>query len=227
MTAIMRVQDLSYSYPKSNHAILQNISFALIEGEVGCILGTNGCGKSTLLKLLACELSGYEGHIIYPRSLTVAYISQDIHHTLFAELTLEENLRLLNIYFPSIEEKKRYLEDYHPKLFDHLSNILGTLSGGEKQAFALACSLYCSPRLLLLDEHTSALDPESEQRLMQLTYRKIKKQKITTLMCTHKIELVKAYANHILGLNKGRLVLDISHSVPQDLSKQQLEKIYF
>lgn len=225
MTDILHINNLSHRYPQSDHPTLQNLSFALKEGEITCLLGTNGCGKSTLLKILAGELLTYTGQI-QQNNLKIAYISQDLNQILFSQLTLEENLILLHISFPSLKAKKAYFDDYHPKLFKHLNNLLSTLSGGEKQAFALAVTLYSCPDILLLDEHTSALDPESEKRLMDITYRKITAHKITTLMCTHKVDLVQRYAQRIIGLNKGKIVVDIA-PVRQTLSQESLQKIYF
>ena len=99
------------------------------------------------------------------------------------------------------------------------------LSGGEKQALALSIHLYAKPDVLLLDEHTSALDPEAEKVLMELTYQKIIQQRITTLMCTHKVSLANKYSHRIIGLNKGKLVLEVMNTRKGLLTKE-LSMIY-
>lgn len=225
MQTIISVKDITYTYPQGTKPVLNGVSLTIDSGQIISLLGANGCGKSTLLKLLIKELSPVSGTVYQKDDLKVAYISQNIHQSLFLELTVQENLVLMNIHFSNKNEAESYLTTFHRNLFFYFDQPVMMLSGGEKQALALAIKLYNKPDILLLDEHTSAMDPEAEKDLMTLTYQKITQQNITTLMSTHKISLANQYSTHVIGLNKGKIVIDLEN-VEQGLIKEHLDKIY-
>lgn len=225
MKTIINVQNVVYTYPHALKPVLEGVSFKIDAGQIISLLGANGCGKSTLLKLLTRELSPSSGTIYKNDNLKIAYISQNIHQSLFIDLTVEENLVLMGIQFSTKEEAEFYLKTFHRNLFLYFDQPVKMLSGGEKQALVLAIKLYEKPDILLLDEHTSAMDPEAEKDLMNLTYQKITEHKITTLMCTHKINIARKYSTGIIGLNKGRIIISLE-DMEKGLLKKYLDMIY-
>jgi ABC-type uncharacterized transport system ATPase component len=225
MQTIINVQNVSYNYSRGTKSVLDDISFTIETGQIISLLGANGCGKSTLIKLLMRELCPSSGIVQKKDDLKIAYISQNIHQSLFLELTVQENLILMNIPFSNKKEAEPYLKTFHRNLFLYFDQPVMMLSGGEKQALALAIKLYDKPDILLLDEHTSAMDPAAEKDLMTLTYQQITQQKITTLMSTHKINLARQYSTRIIGINKGRIIIDLENR-EKEIIKEHLDRIY-
>lgn len=221
---IITLSDVTFKYPKAAKSILDKLSFAIMPGEFVFLVGSNGCGKSTLFKIIMSQLKPTHGKIIKAKNLRIAYISQNIYQSLFMDLTVAENLTLMHIPLNPQEEIVKHLASYHPKLPSYFNQPVKLLSGGEKQALALAIKLFHTPDLLLLDEHTSALDPEAEKSLMELTNQKIQEQKITTLICTHKINHISNYGSRIIGLNKGKIVFDEQNS--KGLTEKCINIIY-
>lgn len=225
MQTIINVQDVVYIYPQASKPVLDGVSFKINSGQIISLLGANGCGKSTLLKLLTKDLFPSFGSIDKSDHLKIAYISQNIPQSLFMDLTVQENLILMGLRFSSKEAIESYLRTFHRKLFSYINQPVNMLSGGEKQALILAIKLYDKPDILLFDEHTSAMDPEAEKDLMNLTYQIIMEHKITTLMCTHKINIARKYSTRIIGINKGRIIIDLEN-MGQGLLKKHLDMIY-
>ena len=112
MQTIIDLQNIKFSYPQSSEPILKDISLNLQEGEIVSLLGANGCGKSTLFKLLIRDLEPSSGQIFMKKNIAIAYISQNIQQTLFLDLTVQENIILMNIYFSHEKKAKAYLETY-------------------------------------------------------------------------------------------------------------------
>ncbi|NRB11363.1 MAG: ABC transporter ATP-binding protein, partial [Rickettsiaceae bacterium] len=172
MNNIIEIFDLTFKYPKAEKSTLDNLSFSIASGEFVFLVGSNGCGKSTLFKLIMSLIKPTQGKIIKQKNIRIAYISQNIYQSLFMDLTVAENLTLAHIPLKSREKIAKYLASYHQKLPSYFNQPVKLLSGGEKQALAMAIKLYHIPDLLLLDEPTSALDPEAEKSLMELTNKK-------------------------------------------------------
>lgn len=225
MIPILNVQDIVYTYPQTAAPILNGLTLTVGRGEFISLLGANGCGKSTLFKILTKTLGPLSGRIQIQDGVKVAYIAQNMGDNLFMDLTLQENLQLMRLQFSSVDRMRAYLLPYHRRLPFYLHQPVKMLSGGEKQALILAATLYHKPDLLLLDEHTSALDPEAEKDLMALTAQHIRQSGITTLMCTHKLALAHTYSSRLVGLNKGKIIVDIPNE-HQELSEDYLQKIY-
>jgi len=225
MQTIINIQNIAYIYPHATHPVLDDVSFRIEVGQIISLLGANGCGKSTLLKLLIKELSPSLGAIHKKGDLKIAYISQNIHQSFFIELTVQENLILMGVHFSTKEETEVYLKTFHRNLYIYIDQPVKMLSGGEKQALVLAIKLYSKPDILLFDEHTSAMDPKAEEDLMTLTCQKVMEQRITALMCTHKINLAAKYSTRVIGLNKGKIMVDLA-DMTQGLQKKHLDMIY-
>ena len=160
--------------------VLTDINFTLKEGEVLGLVGENGAGKSTMQNAICGTWQPDEGSI-----------------------------ELDGVNVSSLPEYKRarYLG---LGLEDRLTTKVGTLSGGQRQALTLLMATLQKPKLLLLDEHTAALDPQTAQRVMDITDRLVRENHLTTLMITHNMRDAIHYGNRLLMLHNGRIVLDIS-----------------
>src|SRR5260221_14036375 len=120
MQTIINVQDVAYTYPLASKPVLDGVSFKIGAGEIVSLLGANGCGKSTLLKLITRDLTPCIGTIYKNDNLKIAYISQNIHQSLYLELTIQENLILMGVKFESKEMAESYLKTFHRNLYLYL-----------------------------------------------------------------------------------------------------------
>ena len=209
--------------------ILQNISLNIKEGEFVILLGSNGSGKSSLLNLIYRQYIATVGEINFQqKSITeyklsdfykqVKYLNQSSTDTLFNQLSIFENYRLIKK--PKIKHPRKFLQEYlsefNPNLPHKLDQVVNGLSGGEKQALALAFTTLNPLKLLLLDEHTSALDPKTVNSVMELTDKMLKKHKITCILTTHDLNIAQKYGDKIIVLKNGNL-----HKIINTKDKQQ------
>jgi putative ABC transport system ATP-binding protein len=225
-TALLEIQNLSLHFPGSDKQILENISYPIYPEDFVVILGSNGSGKSSLLKVIDKRYPLLTGEIILDEKKISAYsslkfsqmvktLTQNCNETLFGSLTVMENYLIVKqqheaaLFTLNKNDDKEYFAHYISKFNANLTAKLDTmvdlLSGGEKQALALGLMVIYPPRLLLLDEHTSALDPKSAEIIMQLTKEMIEKYKITCMMTTHDLVEAKNYGNRILALKNGKV----------------------
>lgn len=230
--SLVKIDNVTLKLSNVEKPILSDINYEVKKGDFVIILGSNGSGKSSLLKLLDRSfmptagalslndrsLSGYSAKEFSTRVIT---LTQNTHESLFSSLTILENYLLAKQRFESslfsIRSKKEidflqtYLQEFNPNLPNKLNQIVDKLSGGEKQALALALSVLHTPEILLLDEHTSALDPKSAQHLMALTQKIITKHHITCMLTTHDLDIALQYGNRILALQHGKIhqVIDL------------------
>lgn len=244
------VLDIQHATKKINNGldetkiILNDVSLQVNQGDFITILGGNGAGKSTLFNSVAGSLKLTEGQIsIMGQNITnwneekrATYISrvfQDPKMGTAPRMTVAENL-LLALH----RGKKRLLvprklgeqrEEFHRicslvgnGLENHLDSPTGNLSGGQRQALSLLMATITKPDLLLLDEHTAALDPKTSRQLMKLTDERIKEQGLTCLMITHRMEDALNYGNRLILLQKGRLTKDLSAKEKKNLTLQDL-----
>lgn len=230
--SILSLSNISFSIDETK--IIDGMNLHIKHGDVVMLIGSNGSGKSTLLKLISGALHPSAGeihfedqllpHSIRKRAQSIATINQDPNCTTFSELTVYENylIQKKGLY----AHAKEYLVNFHPQLPDRLHTPAGKLSGGERQALALALCLLRDPKLLLLDEHTSALDPESSCRLMAITAQAVTKHRVASLICTHNLSDALQYGNRLIALKKGKIILDAAHDEKKDLKKEDLLKLY-
>ncbi len=232
MRKILSVKKLSFAVANPNNLILDRLSFDLYEGDFLVLLGHNGSGKTTLFKILSSEYSLYKGEVELEgkqisNNSDIKMLSQNPQHSTFSELTLLENCLLATQHKRSYSEIRNHLSLFSSKLVDKIDLKVSYLSGGERQVLALAMILFSPPKLLLLDEHTSALDPKISEKLMQLTADVIQKGSITTIMITHNIDFAFRYGNCLLSLSAGAIKFKAEESKKKNLSKVDLMKACF
>jgi len=244
---ILSLQNILLRIPTRERPILDNVSLDLSSDDFIILLGSNGSGKSSLLKLINGHLLPSEGNVllhgesivkkpIYKRAQSIATLSQDLSISTFGHLTVLDNCKIAmhryNTFAFSLsksQEKAKvtaYLSSFHPHLQEKLNQRTSCLSGGERQALALAMALCHTPSILLLDEHTSALDPGMAEKILQLTQKKIMEKKIPTIMTTHRLEDALLYGNRIIALDQGRVVLDVSKEEKRALTYEKLRSLY-
>lgn len=220
----------------SNHTILYSLNLAIAKGEMMIVLGSNGSGKSSLLKIIDKRYTVNEGEILLQEQSIKNYstrelankivsLSQNSSESLFPRLTVEENYRLaiIRARIKPSQLPIEYLASYNPTLIKHKNNLVATLSGGEQQTLALALACLTKPKVLLLDEHTSALDPHTAEKLMRITVEKIKEHNITCLLTTHNLELAHRYGTRLIALQRGKIIRDFSAEEKRKLSIRDLK----
>lgn len=237
---LLHLSDVSLKFPGTEKPALKQINYSVSRGDFVIVLGSNGSGKSTLLKLLYRFHQANSGTIDFLGkaiselnsknfSQHVRVLTQNCSDSLFSSLTLYENYLLAKQNLENtkkLNERKfleQYLMDYNPNLSKKLDIVIDKLSGGEKQAFALALCLLQPPALLLLDEHTSALDPKTSQQIMQLTEKMISRHHITCLLTTHDLDIAMHYGNRILVLREGEIYKTFNRERDSILSKEMLK----
>lgn len=242
-TALLSIENVSLKLSGIEKPILSHINYQIHQGDFIIILGSNGSGKSSLLKLLDRRYQSTSGNILLHNkplaalsskefSHKIITLTQNTHDSLFSSLTVFENYLLVkqrhqSRFFSFRHKKDRdyfagYLQDFNPNLPHKLDQIVDKLSGGEKQALALALSVLYPPEILLLDEHTSALDPKSAHNLMAITQRVVKKHQITCLLTTHDLDIAMQFGNRILALRQGEIFQKIDLDKKIHLTQQDL-----
>ena len=203
---LLSAEHLSINF--GSRQLLEDVNFYLNEGDKVGVIGINGTGKSTFLKVLAGKLEADAGTISRNPNVQVSLLEQNP--------PMEDDATVLEQVFLHFPKEFRELNEYEAKsmlnklgLPDYEQKV-GTLSGGQRQALTLLMATLQKPKLLLLDEHTAALDPQTAQRVMDITDRLVRENHLTTLMITHNMRDAIHYGNRLLMLHNGRIVLDIS-----------------
>jgi putative ABC transport system ATP-binding protein len=211
---------------------LRDLSLHLAPGEVVAVIGSNGAGKTTLLNAIAGVFPIDEGQMLIegeevgrkPEHVRAAYIGrvfQDPNLGTAATMTIEENLVMalhrsqpLRLRRGTSKSKRELfrerLEPLGLGLEDRLTSKVGLLSGGQRQALTVLMATIARPKLLLLDEHTAALDPKTAAVVLDLTTKIIAEGNLTTLMVTHNMEQALTVGTRTIMMHEGRVVLDIS-----------------
>lgn len=241
--SLLTIANLSLRFPNTDVPALQNINYQAQPGDFIILLGGNGSGKSSLLKLLyrhylpttgSIEFSGKPLAQYPPRQFKhqINILTQNCNDSLFPTLTVFENYLLTQPQRFNRKSQhrvflKNYLQDFNPNLAHKLNLTVEQLSGGEKQALALALCFLTPPTLLLLDEHTSALDPKTAAQIMQLTANMIAKHHMTCILTTHDLDIALRYGNRILMLHEGHILKTFEAAEKQQLSKENLLHCYY
>ena len=211
---------------------LEGVNLHLDDGDFATIVGSNGAGKSTLFNAIAGEFIADTGTITlagkditflpdYKRSKAIGRMFQDPLRGTAPHMTIEENLALAFLRasghtspFSRITKKDRdlfaeKLAELGLGLEDRMKQPVGLLSGGQRQALTLLMATLVTPKLLLLDEHTAALDPATAEKVLALTRNIVAQRHITCLMITHNMHSALELGNRTLMMNAGRIVLDV------------------
>ncbi len=211
---------------------LENVSLHLLPGDFVTIVGSNGAGKSTLFNAIAGAFFADEGSIVlageditfkpeYKRSREMGRLFQDPMRGTAPNMTIEENLALAylrtakhqNAFFSRISKADRaFFRDQLALLGmgleDRMKQPVGLLSGGQRQALTLLMATMVPPKVLLLDEHTAALDPATAEKVLAITEDVVSRNKITTLMVTHNMKNALSLGNRTIMMDRGRIVFD-------------------
>lgn len=223
---------------------LNKVSLTLKKDDFVTLIGGNGSGKSTLLNCVAGVYPVDEGSIIidgkdvtslceHKRAVMLGRVFQDPRMGTAANMGIEENLALAIrrgkrrglAWGISNQERELYrelLKELELGLENRLSTKVGLLSGGQRQALTLLMATLKKPKLLLLDEHTAALDPKTAQKVLQLSDQIIEESNLTTLMVTHNMRDAIKHGNRLMMMYEGQIILDIRGEEKQKLTVEDL-----
>ena len=245
---MLKIRNLSKSFnvdTENRIDIFNNFNLEIEKNKCTAIIGANGCGKSTLLNLISGSLAADQGDIIINgkdvgklseenRAIHIGRVHQDPSMGVSPSLTILENISLADKKGERFSLKRLVNRGNIPKYIDllkdldlGLENKLDTkvkyLSGGQRQSLSLVMAAMKFPDLLLLDEHTAALDPKTSHVIMRKTKELIDKYKMTTIMISHNMKDAIDYSDRVIMLDKGQIVLD---KASKDITEEELMDIY-
>ena len=228
---------------------LENLSLHLEKGDFVTVLGSNGAGKSTLFNTVAGTYLPDSGKVFldgrditalpdYRRSKDIGRLFQDPLKGTAPTMTIEENLALAYLRanhatspFSMISKKDR--ADFRDRLAmlglgleDRMKQPVGLLSGGQRQALTLLMATLVTPKILLLDEHTAALDPGTAETVLELTKKIVAENSITCLMITHNLASSLALGNRTIMMSGGKILLDLKQEQREGLTPDDLLKLF-
>ena len=227
---------------------LNGLNLHLNEGDFVTVIGGNGAGKSTMLNCVSGAYPVDDGKITidgvdvthlpeYKRAKFIGRVFQDPMMGTAATMQIEENLALAarrgkfrglsaGITKAEREQYKEQLKILDLGLEERLTAKVGLLSGGQRQALTLLMAALQKPKLLLLDEHTAALDPKTAAKVLEVTQKIVEKDKLTTMMITHNMRDAIAYGNRLVMMYNGRIVVDVSGEEKKNLTVEQLLALF-
>ena len=245
---MFKIKNLSKSFnigTENEVRIFDGFDLEINDSEFVAILGSNGCGKSTLFNMISGSVKDNGGEIVLgdinisklkeeQRALKIGKVHQDPSKGVSPSLTILENLSLAAkknekfslrnlIKKQNIDKFIEVLKELDLGLENKLNTQVKFLSGGQRQALSLIMATLKKPELLLLDEHTAALDPKTSAMIMNKTKKLIEKQNITAMMISHNLKDAVKYADRIIMLDKGRIILDVKS---KDITEKELSNIY-
>lgn len=251
MTYMLKINNLTKIFNQDQHEenqkiALDHLTFHMEEGEFVTVIGGNGSGKSTLMNLIAGVYEADEGSIEidgfdvshmkeHQRAKYLGRVFQDPNMGTAANMSIEENLSLA--YRRDVKPTLRWgFNENNTKGFQEklaalnlgletrIHQKVGLLSGGQRQALTLIMATLKKPKLLLLDEHTAALDPKTAKIVLELTTKVVTENHLTTLMITHNMKDAIKYGNRLIMLNNGKIIFDIKGEDKKQLTIEQLLK---
>lgn len=225
---------------------IDEITLHIREGDFVTVIGSNGAGKTTLLNLTAGTYLPDQGRITlddqdvtnlpeHRRSRFLGRIFQDPLMGTAASMTIEENLAMADlrgmhrglrrgVNKPRREYYKEILKALELGLEDRLRDSVSLLSGGQRQSLTLLMATLTLPKLLLLDEHTAALDPKTGKKVIELTEKIVTENRLTTIMVTHNMQQAIRYGNRMIMLHEGRVQYDIEGEEKRTLTVEEVVK---
>ncbi|MDQ0220328.1 ABC transporter ATP-binding protein [Peribacillus cavernae] len=223
---------------------LNHVNLQLNQGDFVTVIGSNGAGKSTLMNLVSGVLLPDVGEVKvetkkvtylpeYKRAEMIGRVFQDPMAGTSPTMTIEENLALAysrdkrrTLKKGVTKKRKEYfkdvLETLHLGLENRLSAKVGLLSGGERQALSLLMATFTEPSILLLDEHTAALDPSRAELITSLTKEIVERYQLTTIMVTHNMQQALDLGNRLIMMDKGQIILEVDEEKKRTLTIDHL-----
>jgi putative ABC transport system ATP-binding protein len=223
---------------------LDSVNLRIEKGEFVVLVGANGSGKTTLLNLISGSIFPTEGEIWlqgknvtsladYQRSRWVARVFQDPMGGTAPDLSIEDNFRLAALRTRrkglTIGTGERFCKKIRKQiaglglgLEDKLQQSMGSLSGGQRQALTLLMSVMDDTEILLLDEPTAALDPKSEEVVMQTADRLIREHDLTAVLISHNLEQAQHYGSRLIQMDRGRIGRDLSYEAKQEVTVEDM-----
>lgn len=230
-----------------NH-VLKGIDLTLYDGDFVTVIGGNGAGKSTLMNTISGQYTPDEGSIkinyedvtqlpTNKRAKLVSYVFQDTRMGTASRLSIEENMALANrrglsrgltkgVKDADRNEMREQLKKLDLGLEDRLTAEVQFLSGGQRQALTLLMATLRRPQVLLLDEHTAALDPKTSEMVLQLTDKIVRDEQLTALMITHNMKDALTLGNRLIMLHQGKIVIDVSGEEKDNLTVEKLINLF-
>ncbi len=224
--------------------VFEGLNLTLEDGDFVTVIGGNGAGKSTMLNLVAGAYPVDEGNIIidgidvtrlpeHKRAQYIGRVFQDPRMGTASDMWVEENMSIADsrghrrgvrwaIRGKDREKYREQLKMLDLGLEDRLTTKMGLLSGGQRQAITLLMAAMKKPKLLLLDEHTAALDPKTAAKVLEITDKLVSENNLTALMVTHNMRDAIAHGNRIIMMNAGKIVLDIKGEEKKKLTVEAL-----
>lgn len=228
--------------------VFNRFDMTIEKGQFVSVVGSNGSGKTTLLNLVAGNMTPTDGSITFEgedildmkeheRALFMGRVFQDPAKGASPSMTILENMALADnkgndyglrrgVNKERLDYYRTCLEHLRLGLEDKLDVLVGSLSGGQRQALALLICTLTPIKLLILDEHTAALDPKTSQIIMRLTDEIVKSRGVTALMVTHNLRYAVEYGDRLVMLDKGKIVIDATGAEKGKLGVQDLAQIF-
>ncbi len=232
----------------NEHKALRKIDLTLEDGEFVTLVGSNGAGKSTLFNIICGNFYPDEGSVLidgrditwmpeHKRAAFIGRVFQDPMRGTAPNLTIEENLALAysrskhGPFHFAINKKdsaffRESLAQYNMGLEDRMRTKVGLLSGGQRQVVTLLMCTLVPPKLLLLDEHTAALDPATSEKIMEVTREIVRANHLTTMMITHNLTAALKTGSRTIMMDDGQLILDVSGREREAMSLNDLLALY-
>lgn len=232
----------------NENRVFDKLSLDVDDGDFVSIIGSNGAGKSTLLNMISGTIQADSGSILldgdevinkpeYVRCKSIGRVFQDPSKGVAPNMTILENIALadnkgnrfgfgLGINKKRIDYYKEMLREVNLGLEDKLHNKVQLLSGGQRQALTLLMSVMSKPKLLLLDEHTAALDPKTSEKIMEITRKIVKESGITTLMVTHNLKHAIENGNRLFMMHRGEVLVDVKGKEKEKLDTNSLLELF-
>ena len=236
---MLDVKNVSKTFAKgtvNEHIALEKINLHLDRGEFLTIVGSNGAGKSTLFNLICGTFMQDSGTVTldgqdisflpeHRRAKLIGRVFQDPMKGTAPNMTIEENLAL------ALSKKKsnffrEQVSRFNMGLEDRMKTKIGLLSGGQRQVVTLLMCTICTPKLLLLDEHTAALDPVTAKKVMDITNEIVAENNITTMMITHNMSSALATGDRTIMMDSGRIIIDLDKEQKAHMTVSDLLALY-
>ena len=244
MLELQNIKKVFYPGTINEKVALSNLNLKLNDGDFVTVIGGNGAGKSTMQNIISGVFRPDTGRILldgidvtalpeYKRAKYLGRVFQDPSMGTAADMQIEENLALAyrrgkrrtlraGITKKEREEYKKLLAELGLGLENRMSAKVGLLSGGQRQAITLLMASLSCPKLLLLDEHTAALDPKTAAKVLELSDKFIAEEGLTAMMVTHNMRDAIAHGNRLIMMNNGKIILDVSGEEKKKLTVEYL-----